>query len=86
MKAIVIRDSAFRLVAFGPASTGYDPNVPAGCTKSIEDSYVAVAAESAASYTPPVDPLKVLQDKVAELEARLTIAESKVDVLKFPVK
>ena len=78
MKAIVVRDSNMKLVAFGPASGDYSPGVPAGCTQYVEDDYAAVAAESAASYTPPVDPIEVLQDKVADLESRLSTAEASV--------
>ena len=55
MSAIVIRDGAGVLLAFGPNNGMYDPGIPAGATKSMEPDYEVVLAEWQAAQTPKPD-------------------------------
>jgi hypothetical protein len=78
MQAITVRDGNGMLLCWGPLNRSYDPGVPEGAVKAVEDSYDAVVAEYAVlqANTPVV---LSLEAKVATLEAQVaTLNEAMV--------
>ena len=74
MKVITIRNSGV-LIAFGPAGTGYDPGVPLGAVKAVEDDYVLVLAEYASDRTGDI-PVVTLDEKLASLQTQIDSIKS----------
>lgn len=52
MKAVTIRDTLNNLICFGPDNGMYDPGVPDGMTKQVEDDYEAIKLEYIANLPP----------------------------------
>lgn len=65
MKAITIRKDG-ELLAFGPVGRSYDPGVPDGTVKAIEDDYAVVQAEYVATH-PIKSENEILVDTVIQV-------------------
>lgn len=65
MKAITVRQAGV-LIAFGPAGRGYDPGVPDGAVKAIEDDYNTVQDEYIATH-PSKSADEVLADTLVQI-------------------
>lgn len=76
MKAITIRDANGILVCFGPEGRGYDPGIPAGHVKAVEDDYNSVVAEyKTIQDSLPIE--KTISERLVELDTRLKVVERK---------
>ena len=72
MNAIVVRDQQGKIVCMGPDNGMYDPRVPSGCTKAVEDDYdIKIQqhlAELGARPQPPTldQRVKAIEDQLAK--------------------
>ena len=71
MKAITVREPQGKLIAFGPDNGMYDPGVPVGSTKAIEDDYDKVLAEYQASLPPLPTPDEIEQEHIKKVLSRI---------------
>ncbi len=78
MKAIVVRDGTGKLICFGPEGRGYDPGVPTGMIRSIENSYDDILTEWQQTYIPPVI--------VTETDAKLASLEQRIQTVERGIK
>ena len=66
MKAITIRKNNV-LISYGPNDGNYDPVVPIGAIRAIEDDYITVQMEFIASQPPVKTSDEQFKDKFTDL-------------------